>query len=491
MWQSQGPSESEQSKFLGLLHKALGVYYATWKCESSITYEAIQSSNGTKNSMSDYPDHEAGRKECNNELIETSDPYLHHRSPIFTKDTSFWWEVTGAVLRTLLSRANYSMQRKNQALSFHRQIVHSLGPRPTSEGRPKTWSSFMTDDFSPLEFSWHWGDTKNVTDPTIRMSIEAIGAHAGTTVDPWNRTASLELLNQLCSELPGIDLQYFRRYLDVITSADNDDFSANCSERQEHRSSIFLAFEFVNQRPLVKAYLLPLVKAVQTSRTVSAIVCEALRNQAQDLMEVPSLYKLLDFLETTGRAYKLQPIIFAFDCVAINKSRIKVYARTPLTSYTSVRAIMGMFDVEQNIKNGLEELQQLWQLALSTKSDFDPKEPLPHKEHSTAGMLYYFEVRPGSHTIMPKVYIPVKHYGQNDEAIARGLKTFIVRRNRSQAKTAESYLQALREICTYRSLSSETGLQTYISCGLRNGSLDITSYLSPEIYHKGRSSARS
>ncbi len=441
--------------------------------------------------MSDYPGHEARRKECNNELVETSDPYLHRRSPVCNKDASFWWEVTGAILRTLLSRANYSMQRKNQALSFHRGIVHSLGPRPTSDGRPKTWSSFMTDDFSPLEFSWHWGDAKHVTDPTIRMSIEAIGAHAGTAIDPWNRTASLELLDQLSSELPGIDLQYFRRYLDVITFADNDDSSAIFSERQGHRSSIFLAFEFVDQRPLVKAYLLPLVKAVQTSRTVSAIVSEALRDQAQDPMELESLYKLLDFLETTGRAYKLQPIIFAFDCVAVNKSRIKVYARTPLTSYASVRAIMGMFDVEHNKKNGLEELQQLWHLVLSTKGDSNPKEPLPYKEHTTSGILYYFEVRPGSQTITPKVYIPVKHYGQNDEAIARGLKTFIVRRNRSQAKTAENYLQALREICTYRSLSSETGLQTYISCGLRNGSLDITSYLSPEIYHKGRSSARS
>ena len=441
--------------------------------------------------MSGYPGHEARRKECNNELVETSDPYLHRRSPLFDKDASFWWEVTGAVLRTLLSRANYSMQRKNQALSLHRQIVHSLGPRPTSDRRPKTWSSFMTDDFSPLEFSWHWGDAKNVTDPTIRMSIEAIGAHTGTALDPWNRTASLELLNQLCSEVPRIDLQYFRRYLDVITSANSDDTSASYSERQEHHSSIFLAFEFLDEKPLVKAYLLPLVKAVQTSQTSSAIVCEALRSQTQDLMEVPSLYKLLDFLETTGRAYKLQPIILAFDCVAPKDSRIKVYARTPLTSYTSVRAIMGMFDVEHHMKYGLDELQQLWQLVLNTKGDFNPKEPLPYKEYTTSGILYYFEVRPGSHTITPKVYIPVKHYGQNDEAIARGLETFIIRRNRSQAKTVESYMQALRDICTYRSLDSETGLQTYISCGLRKGSLDITSYLSPEIYHLGRSSARS
>lgn len=49
------------------------------------------------------------------------------------------------------------------------------------------------------------------------MSIKASATQAGPTIDPWDQTASLELLNQLSLELPAM----FRHYLDVSTSIDD------------------------------------------------------------------------------------------------------------------------------------------------------------------------------------------------------------------------------------------------------------------------------
>ena len=60
----------------------------------------------------------------------------------------------------------------------------------------------MTDDFSPLEYSWIW-DAKG--HPKIRYSIEAIGPDAGTAIDPFNRVQTMRLVNQLCVALPERD----------------------------------------------------------------------------------------------------------------------------------------------------------------------------------------------------------------------------------------------------------------------------------------------
>lgn len=407
--------------------------------------------------------------------------------PALGDDASYWWDVTGKILQTLLSRAGYSAQRQHDILLFYGQVVQSLGSRPTADRPSNGWQSFMTDDFSPLEFSWHWGNAKTNVSPTIRLSIEAIGDQAGTPADPWNQKASIDLLDRLRPDVLAIDLQWYKHLARNITPVETKDVSSTCYEHREHRSSIFLAFEFIDQRPRVKAYMLPLVKAIQTSQTTSTVVQEALASLAQEYQALPALYKLLEFLETTSKNHRLQPMIVGVDCVEPSKSRIKVYVRSPDTSYASVAAIMGMFDDGCSTQNGLKELRHLWQLVLGLKDNFNPEDDLPFKAHCTSGVLYYFEVHAGSWNIKPKVYIPVKHYGCNDEDIAQGLRAFLVsRKGTGEQPNVENYLQALRDICTYRSLRCQSGLQTYISCAIQDDSLDITSYISPEIYHKGR-----
>lgn len=390
------------------------------------------------------------------------------------------------MLQKLLVHAGYKPQRQNEAMAFYYSvIIQRLGPKPTPNGHTKRWRSFMTDDFSPIEFSWYWGNVEKLVEPKVRFSIEAIGDQAGTLDDPWNRIATFNLVNQLRFIIPGLDLHWFDTLSRKLVSENNNEVSAKYLELHGN-SSFFLAFELVDRIPKVKAYSLPHVRAIQTSQPLSAIILDTLSSIARESVEWLSILQLIEFLEMAGKNPQLEPFIVGFDCVVPSRSRIKVYVRSSETTFASVETLMSMFDESNDIEVGLRELRQLWQLTFGLESNFCSRQSLPFKAHCTAGILYYFEVRPGHPGITSKVYLPVKHYGRNDQDIAQGLVTFLRSRNPCSEPRLQSYLKFLHETCTYRSLGSACGLQTYISCSLKNGSLDVTSYLSPEIYHEGR-----
>jgi DMATS type aromatic prenyltransferase len=345
----------------------------------------------------------------------------------------------------------------------------------------------MTDDFTPIEFSWTWGNSEGMIDRRVRFSIEAISEQAGTVTDPWNQKATFDLVSRLESAIPGIDLERFYWLSNkFIPSETANDFSL-WKRSEQPRSCMFLAFELGDGMPVVKAYMLPYAKQVETGQSSSSVIFGALHSLAYDKLGWPSLQVLVESLEIQGKLLELDPFMIATDCITPSESRMKVYARSINTSLSAVQAIMSMFDGKIKIVNGLDELRKLWRLVFSLTDDTNENSQLPYKKHDTSGILYYFEARPGSSKITTKVYLPVRHYGRDDLSIATGLQTFFKERRGSQDRIFRNYLEALHQICTYRRLDSVTGLQTYISCKIENDSLDITSYLSPEIYHKDRS----
>ena len=93
--------------------------------------------------------------------------------------------MTGPPLALLLLHAGYDLHSQYNGLLFHYQLnCLRLGARPGIDGVPRGWKSFMTDEFSPLEFSWSWDSSEER--PQVRYSIEAIGADAGKAMDPFN-----------------------------------------------------------------------------------------------------------------------------------------------------------------------------------------------------------------------------------------------------------------------------------------------------------------
>lgn len=396
----------------------------------------------------------------------------------------FWWLSIGSPLAALVHQAGYSDNSQYASLLFLYQcIVPFLGPRPTPSGRPANWKSFMTDDFSPIEYSWSWDTSKGP--PKIRFSVEAIGRDAGTKLDPFNQNMTDELIRRVNPHLAHVDWQWFNHFRYMFCQSDASHFNlAESDPELSHKSSLFMAFELQKTGVVVKAYFVP-VKAEQTRRSRLSVLSESIHSLQGPDLRFPSYDYLSAFLASRSSTSRLDIIGVAIDCVSPIDSRLKVYVRSYEASFDSVCDFLSM-DGKLNIftEDTLRDFRSLWYAVLGLDDDFSACEELCSKKHQTAGVLYNFDIKAG--IIMPeaKVYIPVRHYAPNDLVVARGLTSYL--KSKGRGGFTDNYMRALERICTHRSLADGCGLQTYISCAVQNDQLVLTSYMSPEIYHSAR-----
>ena len=401
-------------------------------------------------------------------------------------DARFWWHATGPLLATMLKEAGYSCKGQFEGMLFHYHVILSaLGPRPTYEGKPGGWKSFMTDDFSPMELSWSWDGGVPNSKPRIRYSVEAIGIGAGSADDPFNQAATLESIKQLYAVSPSSDWQWFDRLSNAfqppkIWTSTN----AQCMPSGSNISSMFLGFEFQESGVGAKAYLAP-TKAVFTGQSALEVISQGVHSLENETTRFPAYDRILEFLNEDPEGSSLEVLGIALDCVDPKKARLKLYLRSTDTSFNSVHNIMRMGGRKSTQSDdAMTDLCSLWQSVLRYDDKFSTTEQLRPNEHQTSGILYNFEIRVGATTADPKVYIPVKHYGTNDHDIALALVDFLKAHDRD--RFALPYLRTLESFCVHRSLKDSRGLQTYIQCGLQNDSISLTSYLSPEIYHTAK-----
>jgi hypothetical protein len=421
-----------------------------------------------------------------------------------------------------MEEAGYDLQSQYFGLIFHlHHIIPRLGPAKTAVNGKPAWRSFMTDDFSPLEYSWNWDTTKK--GPKIRYAVEAIGPDAGTPKDPFNQNSTLELCEQLRSALPGTNftlldilrdsfhdsgvqggeqqrpltpISYWRKLKGQLRGASKRkrlSSSASSSEKSTHSvsedvnhsssSSIFLAFE-LGSNIATKAYFVP-VKAEQHGISRLEVLTGAIETLRKYGYPFEAYDKLLQFSRTSQGA-KLDIIGLAIDCVEPEASRFKIYVRSPESSFQSVCEMMtlgGMIDSLSSTARS--ELKDLWWSTLGLDVGFSETEGLKCEKHETAGVLYNFDIKPRGTSVDPKLYVPVRHFASNDYNAAMGLKDYLAARGRD--RYFSNYMRALEKSCTHRSLRDGCGFQTYIGTGVqKDGSLALCSYMNQEVYHPNR-----
>lgn len=386
--------------------------------------------------------------------------------------------------------AGYDLHSQYEALLFHYLLlVPALGPRPTTNGSPKSWKSFLTDDFSPLEYSWNWDSAP----PKIRYSIEAIGSDAGTPADPFNQVMTTSFVEKLRFASQETDWEWFNYFSKALgASGFVSSTLGSTADIQSHPSSIFLGFEPRRGGVDIKAYFVP-VKAFQTGQSPMAVVDESIKNLEKDTaaFKFPAYDRLISFIDTHPEGALLKPIGLAIDCVIPSKSRLKLYLRSPHTSFDSVATILTLNGTLDTFSStAIADLRSLWELLLSLPKNYPTANELPKKLdhlHPTSGILYNFDIQPGSSLPQSKIYIPVKHYAESDLAVLRGLAHFLQSQKSGGCGSGyvENFSRMLKATWNHHSLESTCGVQTYISCTVKNGSLSLTSYLGAEIY-RGR-----
>ncbi|KAL0936942.1 dimethylallyl tryptophan synthase [Colletotrichum truncatum] len=388
------------------------------------------------------------------------------RSP----DRDWWWQTMGSHLETMLSAAGYSITDQFEALHFFYHLVTPrLGSKPSSP-RAK-WKSFMTDDYTPVEYSWKWGFGNDA--PEVRYSIEPIGHYAGASPDPLNQTATCDFLTQLYSSgLQGLDLEWFNHFKHALlgpgTPASKTDVVS--------QSTLFMAFEIANGPVGVKAYFIPVdAPGNKVSDQISRAIASA------GSPDLPAINVLYSFLRNDTHGRTISPFMLGIDCISPAESRLKIYSRSRVTTFDLVRRVMSVGGQLKGLNEVEKELHQLWNLTLGLPDDYPTDKELPSNSHETAGVLFYFDV--GFKATLPdvKVYIPVRHYAPTDEVAANGLAQYL--ESQGRGAYVQQYLEILDTIATKDGTSNSSGVQTYISCAYKKGKLVITSYLSPQCYH--------
>ncbi|KAL8642188.1 MAG: hypothetical protein Q9228_001091 [Teloschistes exilis] len=362
-----------------------------------------------------------------------------------------WWQATGTILANFLHGAGYDETAQlRHALFYLYFIAPELGSfhGPTRKG--PQWRSFMTDDHTPIELSWEWKSRGELSE--VRYSIEPIGLGSGTATDPHNEYAAPRLLNRLQYICPHLDLTLYNHFARELLPVSSDQRPCIIRSRRltkeakTPRSRTFLAFDLSQlDEVTVKAYFLPGARAAKEGSSNLSMIAQALRRMPWDGAEkFTSLEMVLEYTRSTAIGAQLECDIAGIDCVAAQKARVKVYVRSRSTSFDSIRSIMTLGGSIEDIdlENGLNKLSELWQLLFGQDQSLDGSMELPTIEHRTAGLLYYFDISPQTSRPVPKVYLPIRHYGTNDHDIAKRLAEFMS--NNGQSDAAESYLSTIK-----------------------------------------------
>ena len=414
-------------------------------------------------------------------------------SPL-SQDAEYWWHTTGRTLANLMYQAGYNIESLTANILFFRRFaVPWMGKRPTSAGEPQAWRSYVTDDHSPIEYSWSWsGGNGNGNIPKIRFTIEAMGDESGTARDPYNQSASRTLLSDLRRQLTGVDFTIHDHFANELlpTGKDSRAIDARAPETG-HRSSIFIAFEMQSSgsSPTIKTYFMPMIRAIEMRQSRAETLIQAMNSFNRDFpnLAVPAFDHLTEFMRNEDLGSRCEVEMVAIDCIAPLQSRVKIYLRSQETSWNQVLSILTMNGLIPLSHPAQRDLREIWHLVLSLPTDFDPNASLRHCNRLEAGTFYCFYARPGEERLRCKLYIPAKYYGRNDRAIASGLEKCF--QKRGQEGFVQRYWRVMEEMCAHRELEESCGLHSYISCEPDEdgeGELSITSYFSPEVYHSKR-----
>lgn len=359
---------------------------------------------------------------------------VHHR---------FWWRKhAGQGLAILLHHAGYPRDLQYRDLKFFADIVAPhLGISEEETGKDTfRWPSFMTDDGTPLELSWDWGTTDQP--PMIRYSIEPVGLHAGSRLDPKNSLAGPALQQKLIQSLPDMHLEWFNHFQDFFNPRNQD--IVGPVDAEDHSTSIFYAFDLSALGVTVKTYFFPKFRADLNCLSNLDVLSQAIHSAPYVRRHNLDAWFMFHDFCSEAQNMGLEHEMLAIDHIDPLKSRLKIYFRNRETSFSSVMNVMTLGGRLKNQKlyQGLKDLKRLWNSVFEV--DTAPNQSLPHTAHRTAGLLYNVEFKLGDAFPVAKIYLPVRHYSSSDDAIMRGLDEYFKYHNRG--KYMPQYFEAMRAL---------------------------------------------
>ncbi|EFQ96918.1 tryptophan dimethylallyltransferase [Nannizzia gypsea CBS 118893] len=409
--------------------------------------------------------------------------------PAPASSTGYWWRTTGPLMSKLLEKAEYSLYKHYKyLLLYHTHILPLLGPRPIEDPAQALssippWKSFLTDDFSPLEPSWNVSgnsDSRSI----IRLGIEPVSFDAGTAIDPFNQISVARFFESQNAAEVGVKgglFEHFRN--DLFVGPESYMAIREMLPEGEHMTQSFLAFDLDSGHITTKAYFFPILKALSTQQSTIKVLSDSIMGLAKKSnVWGPQAIVALAILEAWIASYNggAKAEMLSVDCVDDAESRIKIYVRIPHTALRKVKEAycLGGRLTDDNTAQSLDLLDTAWRTMFRVTDD---AAELPHNSHRTAGTIFNFEIRPGKWFPEPKVYLPVRHYCDNDLQIASRLQELFGRLG--WQKMERNYRRDFADLFPHHPLSTSTGTHTYLAFSYKKQKgVYMTMYYSPRVY---------
>nr|WJL30548.1 AtaPT E91Q/Y413S [Vector pET-M11-AtaPTE91Q/Y413S] len=337
-------------------------------------------------------------------------------------DQELWWQNTAETLNRVLEQCDYSVHLQYKYLAFyHKYILPSLGPfrRP---GVEPEYISGLSHGGHPLQISVKIDKSKTI----CRLGLQAIGPLAGTARDPLNSFGDRELLKNLATLLPHVDLRLFDHFNAQVGLDRAQCAVATTKLIKESHNIVCTSLDLKDGEVIPKVYFSTIPKGLVTETPLFDLTFAAIEQMEVYHKDAPlrtALSSLKDFLRprVPTDASITPPLtgLIGVDCIDPMLSRLKVYLATFRMDLSLIRDYwtLGGLLTDAGTMKGLEMVETL---AKTLKLGDEACETLD-AERLPFGINY--AMKPGTAELAPpQIYFPL--LGINDGFIADALVEF-------------------------------------------------------------------
>lgn len=170
-----------------------------------------------------------------------------------------------------------------------------------------------------------------------------------------------------------------------------------------------------------KSYFLPHLRSQAMGVTQTQLVTTCMTALGLE----SSWMMVLTYISTLPVDHQAGPEIVSVDCVEPSKNRAKVYIRTQASNLRAIIDLMTLGGTlsSPSILSAIATLRHLWFLLFGEVEEAASLHSTS-PGHYASGFVVYFEMGLGRPIPSPKVYIPVRHYCDNDTKIAKALAQY-------------------------------------------------------------------
>lgn len=344
---------------------------------------------------------------------------------------SYWWITAGRDLSNLLHEANYPEEVQRQFLTYFRDsICPPLGHRPDSTST----KSGAANDGSPFEYSFELKDSTK--SQVVRFSVDLSQLRPADMTNPLSIATTQKVIDSLAARTPGFDDTWFRALTlwfvhSHLPSREQQALIAEVG----HQMSLGLGFDIYpristpERLPfMVKAYFSPYFTAAAKGITRWQAVHLAIR-QLPDVNSYPnilrSLFLIEDYLSEKPQNWENGAGYLATDFVAPGKSRLKIYMNYPGKSFEEIWDYYTLGGRILELENEKEKFRDFMNLVSCT-NQYDAETMYQSQaDQPLYTTVLYFSLSAESPYPNPKICIYPANFAPSDEAIARGLDTWL------------------------------------------------------------------